>query len=121
MAQNAMNYAVAGIKMMPQLFARNSATIAKRLDEVVVQCGSDNDYNGRMGVRISAIFVILVGSTFGKSISSIIASMVLIYGRSRFPGLCSPEQVSTDVRMGVLHREILWLRRHCCYRIHPRE
>lgn len=30
-------------------------------------CSGLNDYDGRMGVRVSAIFVILVGSTFGKS------------------------------------------------------
>jgi zinc transporter 1/2/3 len=31
------------------------------------QCEGQNSYDGRMGVRISAIFVILVGSLFGKS------------------------------------------------------
>ena len=30
-------------------------------------CSSDNDYDGRIGLRISSIFVILVGSTFGES------------------------------------------------------
>jgi len=30
-------------------------------------CQADNDYDGRMGVRISAIFVIGVCSLFGKS------------------------------------------------------
>lgn len=30
-------------------------------------CQADNDYDGRMGVRISAIFVIGVSSLFGKS------------------------------------------------------
>lgn len=35
--------------------------------EETVQCQTLNDYDGRMGIRISAIFVILVGSTFGKS------------------------------------------------------
>lgn len=29
------------------------------------QCSTTNDYDGRMGLRISAIFVILVGSTLG--------------------------------------------------------
>ena len=29
-------------------------------------CGSSNEYNGHMGLRISAIFVILVGSTLGE-------------------------------------------------------
>jgi hypothetical protein len=31
-----------------------------------VTCASDNEYDGRMGVRISSIFVILVGSAWGK-------------------------------------------------------
>lgn len=30
-------------------------------------CDSGNEYDGRLGVRISAIFVILVGSTIGQS------------------------------------------------------
>ena len=30
-------------------------------------CATQNDYDGRMGVRISAIFVILVGSLFGAT------------------------------------------------------
>ena len=30
-------------------------------------CQPNNDYDGRIGLRISAIFVILVGSSFGKS------------------------------------------------------
>jgi zinc transporter 1/2/3 len=33
-------------------------------------CAGSNDYDGRMGVRISSIFVIFVGSLWGKSISS---------------------------------------------------
>lgn len=28
-------------------------------------CASDNDYNGRINLRVSAIFVILVGSMLG--------------------------------------------------------
>ena len=31
-------------------------------------CSVGNGYDGRMGVRISAIFVILVGSLFGMSV-----------------------------------------------------
>lgn len=30
-------------------------------------CSPDNDYDGRIGLRISSIFVILVGSMFGES------------------------------------------------------
>ena len=30
-------------------------------------CSSNNDYDGRIGLRVSSIFVILVGSMFGES------------------------------------------------------
>lgn len=30
-------------------------------------CDAGNDYNGKIGLRVSSIFVILVGSMFGKS------------------------------------------------------
>ena len=32
------------------------------------ECGGGNEYDGRMGLRISAIFVIGVGSMLGMSI-----------------------------------------------------
>ena len=35
---------------------------------VEVTCGSGNDYDGRMGVRISSIFVIGFGSMMGMSL-----------------------------------------------------
>lgn len=44
---------------------------------VVVDCSSGNDYDGRLGVRISAIFVILVGSFFGA-----VAPIILERSRS---------------------------------------
>lgn len=31
----------------------------------VPKCGGGNEYDGRMGLRISAVFVILIGSMFG--------------------------------------------------------
>lgn len=45
--------------------------VARQAEEAVEEeptpgnCGTDNEYDGRMGLRISAIFVILVGSTLG--------------------------------------------------------
>lgn len=33
-------------------------------------CDPSNEYDGRMGLRISAIFVILLGSLLGKSVPS---------------------------------------------------
>lgn len=34
-------------------------------ENVTPQCDTGNDYNGDLGIRISAIFVILVGSSLG--------------------------------------------------------
>ena len=44
-----------------------SAIIESADAETVVACDAGNEYDGRIGLRISAIFVILVGSLFGKS------------------------------------------------------
>lgn len=30
-------------------------------------CGGGNSYDGRMGLRVSSVFVILIGSTLGRS------------------------------------------------------
>ncbi|PKS06163.1 hypothetical protein jhhlp_007480 [Lomentospora prolificans] len=40
---------------------------------VEVECGPENDYDGRLGLRISAIFVILVGSLLGALVPIILA------------------------------------------------
>ncbi|KAI1075475.1 ZIP zinc/iron transport family [Whalleya microplaca] len=40
---------------------------------VSVDCDSGNDYDGRLGVRISSIFVILVGSMFGAILPIVLA------------------------------------------------
>lgn len=48
-------------------------------------CESDNDYNGRMGVRISAIFVILVGSMAGECNSWFYLFTVNIFAGAMFP------------------------------------
>jgi len=44
-------------------------------EEEPVACSGSNDYNGRMGARISSIFVILVASTFGKYNNTTLAIM----------------------------------------------
>ncbi|KAI8937507.1 hypothetical protein NX059_005225 [Plenodomus lindquistii] len=47
--------------------ALNVARLVLRQDagEEQVQCETSNDYDGRMGIRISSIFVIMFGSMFG--------------------------------------------------------
>ena len=44
-----------------------TATVAAAVADASA-CVSDNEYNGDLGARISAIFVILVGSLFGKAV-----------------------------------------------------
>ncbi|KAL3474714.1 Zinc/iron permease [Aspergillus californicus] len=41
------------------------ALLARAEDGAVPACEPSNEYDGRMGLRISSIFVILIGSTFG--------------------------------------------------------
>ncbi|KUI62301.1 Zinc-regulated transporter 2 [Cytospora mali] len=40
---------------------------------VTVECGAGNDYDGRLGLRISSIFVILIGSFLGAVVPIILA------------------------------------------------
>lgn len=39
-------------------------------EESPVGCNSENDFDGRIGLRVSALFVILIGSTLGELIPS---------------------------------------------------
>lgn len=50
-------------------------------------CITSNDYDGRMGLRISAVFVILVGSMLGKPGSSLLWDCPLTLCRRRVPRL----------------------------------
>ena len=45
----------------------NSSQTTSADDDTAGQCDSGNDFDGRLGIRISAIFVILVGSFLGKT------------------------------------------------------
>jgi hypothetical protein len=86
-----------------------------------VTCKGDNSYDGRMGVRISAIFVILIGSTFGKSAPDITigSSPCTNRNRCRLPSLCKTTTVRPRAFMGLLHRKVLRLRCHRSHSIHP--
>ena len=44
---------------------------AESQPEEPIICNGANDYDGRMGTRISSIFVILAASTFGKNVASV--------------------------------------------------
>lgn len=43
-----------------------AATATSAVASVVQSCSSRNGFDGRLGLRVSAIFVILVGSWVGK-------------------------------------------------------
>jgi solute carrier family 39 (zinc transporter), member 1/2/3 len=49
-----------------QADANDNETIQVPLIGTPGHCDTSNGYNGDMGARVSAIFVILVGSFFGK-------------------------------------------------------
>lgn len=46
------------------------------------ECGSGNDYDGRLGVRISSIFVIGLGSMLGMSAAEFVIIFEYIYSRT---------------------------------------
>lgn len=59
-----------------ETLAANTAFLARRETEsftVTVECGGGNEYDGRLGLRISSIFVILVGSLLGSLTPVILA------------------------------------------------
>lgn len=50
--------------------AASNSTSDSSGDDTTGQCSAGNDYDGKLGVRISAIFVILVGSFLGEHLYS---------------------------------------------------
>lgn len=57
-----------GVQAVANVVARGalqSAAAAAAASTAKPACDSNNDYDGRIGLRVSAIFVILVGSLFG--------------------------------------------------------
>jgi hypothetical protein len=80
-----------------RLVLRQESTPPADTPDEAIQCEGQNSYDGRMGVRISAIFVILVGSLFGKSQHRfhlhIRIHRVLTVHRCRFPHFCKAKSV----------------------------
>ena len=61
-------------------------------------CSSDNNYDGRIGLRISSIFVILVGSMFGESNEP---SLVGCPYSWRITGACFPVYAGRHKGVGI--------------------
>jgi len=83
-------------------------------------CGTSNDYDGRMGLRISAIFVILAGSLLGMK-STAKTSAAVDDSRCCVPRLCTSTQRRWDSVVGVFHSKVLWLGRHYRYGVYTRK
>ena len=68
-------------------------------------CESGNDFNGMLGLRISAIFVILIGSLLGmldlRLSSDLLAHLLARY---RLSCLGSTQQGRQDTGLAVFHR-----------------
>lgn len=60
--ENALNVA----RLVLRQDAGSSSEVPENLVGTPGYCDTGNEYDGRMGVRISSIFIILVGSMLGK-------------------------------------------------------
>jgi zinc transporter 1/2/3 len=58
---------------MDALFRRQDADTSDAGSSVTIDCDSGNDFDGRIGVRISSIFVILAGSLIGAMLPVFLA------------------------------------------------
>lgn len=93
-------------------------------EEPAVSCNNTNDYDGRLGIRISAIFVILVGSTLGKLFPSSrsptynFSSTRTNNRRRPLPHVRQAQPLNVHLAMGLLQREVLRLRRDHRHRLH---
>lgn len=105
---------MSAVEVVADLVARQalqSVAAAATSAAAASACSRDNDYDGRMGLRISAIFVILIGSTFGKRKNSYTPLLRrLIADRRCFPRLRWSSSRSRSARMGLFHSQIfrLW-------------
>ena len=99
-----------------------AATAIAASDTSSPACSSNNDFDGRVGTRVSAIFVILAGSIFGKQTSTRllepIIRNILTTSRSHLSRLCTEQQGSQGTRMGILHRKVFWVRGDHSNRFH---
>lgn len=53
-------------RVVARQVAPSAITSATAAATTAASCDLNNKYDGRLGLRISALFVILVGSLFGK-------------------------------------------------------
>lgn len=88
---------------------------------VEVSCDDGNDYDGRMGLRISSIFVIGLGSMLGTSRTSEVQrqrSELILGCRCPVTHRSGEDKTHAGSSRGFLRCQVLWFGRHYCYGIH---
>ena len=88
---------VADLVIRQALSTTAAPTIAAAAATSAPACSTNNNYDGRLGLRISAIFVILIGSTFGESVYSQGRFIIL----TAIPGACFPVFAERHRGVGV--------------------
>lgn len=86
---------------------------------VAYECSSGNEYDGRLAVRISSIFVIGFGSLCGMFGSLYVAiSSWLMLRRSLITNSGCPDKSDAGASFSLLHNQVLRVRRYHCYSIY---
>ena len=121
--------AVATAAISSAMVAAAEATAEATEEETPPECAYGNDYDGQMGLRISAIFVILVGSLFGECgpgnhletfASWVFKEQIADPSRRPFPHLGTVQQRRTDSVVGLFHSKVFRFRCHRRHGFHTR-
>lgn len=110
---------MSGVQAIVDIVARQAYQTAAA---ATIACATDNGYDGRIGIRVSAIFVILIGSLFGKRGSrwpEVLSGILIVGHRCRFSCLRCTTPRYRGAGMGILHSEILRVWCHHRHSIHP--
>lgn len=83
--------------LVRQAIGTATATSLAAAQTTAAGCDSGNDYDGRIGLRISAIFVILIGSCFGEFRNYVMSAMKL----TRRSGAAFPTIAARHQGVGV--------------------
>ena len=85
---------------------------------ITYECNSGNDYDGRLGIRISSIFVIGFGSLCGMSFifrRCHLSACRLMRFRSIITNYGRPDEPYAGAACSILHNEVFWIWSHYSY------
>ncbi len=99
-------------------------TILGKAEDAPVSCESGNEYDGRIGLRVSAVFVILIGSSLGMQDARVLPNQS--FGtdeaiRRVVSGVRRSPQEHRCTQLGFLHSQIFRFWCHCCHSLHSRK